>query len=322
MNNIPTTDRPPFFAPRRLGHVNLYIADLDRSMGFYTKVLGIEEVYRTPLAGGGFVTNGSTHHDIGFITADGPAGKPRNARPGTLNHLGFELETEAAMVESYRRATDAGHGFLRTMDHDIAHSVYGADPDGNVYELYADVVADWRNQRTGTVTKAKPDWWPGATPPVTEPLYHEDPPIARVADALFHPERTTGALIVARDVSASMAHYRDVVGLRLVSRGRDGDIAVLAGSTGAPCLTLVAATSARPAGYHHASLRVSDAADLERSVMAAATAGVEIVSAVVAGGRRAVLVRDPDGCLTLLYADHGTPPEPADLGADLALRIL
>ena len=29
-----------------------------------------------------------------------------------------------------------------------------------VYELYADVVKDWRNQRSGIVTKAKPDWKP------------------------------------------------------------------------------------------------------------------------------------------------------------------
>jgi catechol 2,3-dioxygenase len=322
MYSSTNTDSPPFFAPRRLGHVNLYIADLDRSMEFYTKVLGIEEVYRTPLAGGGFVTNGNTHHDIGFITADGPAGKPRNARPGTLNHLGFELETETALVESYRRATAAGHRFLRTMDHDIAHSVYGTDPDGNVYELYADVVADWRNQRTGTVTKAKPDWWPGATPPIADRLYHEDPPIARVPDALFHPERTTGALIVTRDVAASLAHYRAVVGLHLVSTGRHGDIAVLAGSTGVPCLTLVPATAARFAGYHHASLRVADTADLDRSVAAARAASVEIVSDLVVDGRRGVLVRDPDGCLTLFYADRGAPPDLGYLDADVALRIL
>ena len=55
-----------YFQPRRLAHVNLYVADLERSMDFYTRVIGIEEVYRTPLGGGGFVSNGNTHHDVGF----------------------------------------------------------------------------------------------------------------------------------------------------------------------------------------------------------------------------------------------------------------
>ena len=32
------------FAPRRLGHANLFVGDLDRSMDFYSNVAGFEAI--------------------------------------------------------------------------------------------------------------------------------------------------------------------------------------------------------------------------------------------------------------------------------------
>ncbi len=36
------------FAPRRLGHANLFVGELERSMRFYAEVCGLEEVRREP----------------------------------------------------------------------------------------------------------------------------------------------------------------------------------------------------------------------------------------------------------------------------------
>ena len=55
------------FRPRRLGHVNLTVSDLERSMAFYTRVLGIEEVRREPDIKAGFLSNGNTHHDVALV---------------------------------------------------------------------------------------------------------------------------------------------------------------------------------------------------------------------------------------------------------------
>jgi catechol 2,3-dioxygenase len=173
-----------FFQPRRLGHVNLVVSDVDRSMDFYMNVVGLDEAYRRPQVKAGFLSNGNTHHDIGMVQSDGPLG---HGRPAGLNHIAFELETEVDLVDGYERAIAAGVTFERTADHDIAHAVYGADADGNEYEVYADVIHAWRDARHGTVTKAKPNWTPGSTPPHAERNYHADPEIVRLDDAIFHP---------------------------------------------------------------------------------------------------------------------------------------
>ncbi|AMV48468.1 VOC family protein [Paraburkholderia caribensis] len=316
------TQKQAFFEPRRLAHTNLYVTDLDTTMRFYTEVVGLEEVYRTPLAGGGFVSNGSTHHDLGFITANGPGGRPRQAKAGQLNHLGFELETESALVEGYERARASGEKFLRTADHDIAHSVYGSDPDANTYELYADVVTDWRSQRSGTVTKAKPIWTPGSTPPIEQPMYHPSPALKRTESAVFHPERTTGAAIVTGRLQEMSRYYEEMVGLRVVSRGSDGNLAVLAGTTGEPCLTLIQASGSQSVGYHHVSMVVADAFDLEDSVKRAMGQGLPIVADANFMNRRAVTLRDPDDFLIQFYCDQGGVVNPDLINRELALQLL
>ena len=102
------------FGPRRLGHVNLFVEDLERSLQFYEGVCGIEEVAREPGIGAGFLSNGNTHHDVGLIeVSEGTAVRGRGGhlqipadrgKRAGLNHLGWELENEAELVAAYRRA--------------------------------------------------------------------------------------------------------------------------------------------------------------------------------------------------------------------------
>ena len=55
------------FHPRRLGHVNLYVSQLERSIEFYRDTCGIELVRIEAAIRGGFHSNGNTHHDVGLI---------------------------------------------------------------------------------------------------------------------------------------------------------------------------------------------------------------------------------------------------------------
>src|SRR5690242_19116707 len=165
-----------YFAPRRLGHANLFISDIGRSMDFYKTVVGLEEVYFRPPVMAGFLSNGNTHHDVGLVDFHGPAGWRKECG---LNHLGIELETEVDLLDGYRRALADEFKFQRTADHDIAHSVYCLDPDGNQIEIYADVTKNWRTQRTGIVMAPTIKWAPGVTPPLSEPQYVANPEIRR-----------------------------------------------------------------------------------------------------------------------------------------------
>ena len=72
----------PRFRPRRLGHVNLWVSDLERSIRFYEDVCGIELVRRERDILIAFHSNGNSHHDIGIIEIS--RGKDRYGRDGTL----------------------------------------------------------------------------------------------------------------------------------------------------------------------------------------------------------------------------------------------
>ncbi|HVE97598.1 MAG TPA: VOC family protein [Mycobacteriales bacterium] len=122
------------FSPVRLNHAVLYVADLDRSLRFYTEVFGMEVVAREPRANAAFLRlpRSGNHHDLGLFgigTASGPK------RPGIgLYHLAWQLDTIDELVEA--RASLLAHGALGgESSHGATKSVYGADPDGNEFEV-------------------------------------------------------------------------------------------------------------------------------------------------------------------------------------------
>ena len=290
--------------PRRLGHANLYVADLDRSMAFYNAVVGFEEVFRRPPIKAGFLGNGNTHHDVGMVEVTSPLS--RSAEPG-LNHLAFELENEVDLVDGYRRAVAAGVEFPRTVDHDIMRSVYGSDPDGNAVEIYADTTKEWRKARSGVVTKPTPNWTPGTPAPSAESRYHVDPEIRRMEAATFHPTRITHVVLVAGDYAGMLQYYRDRIGLAAVHGDARSPFAVLGGTCGSRDVFLFRAREGRRVGLHHLGFAVSDEADLAASASRLAATGGEIEREIDVPARRCLFVRDPDGFLIQFYVDRKDP---------------
>ena len=296
-----------YFHPRRLGHANLFVSDLDRSMDFYKTVVGLEEVYVRPPVKAGFLSNGNTHHDVGLVDIHGPGG--RNQTPG-LNHLGFELENEVDLVESFRAMRRDGIPFDRAADHDIAHAVYLRDADGNQIEMYSDTTKNWRNQRTGTVMTPTIRWTPDSGPPTTETFYVQNPEIRRVESAVFHPRRVTHVALVVADFENCMRRYTDVVGLKVMAKAEDGAFAVLGGACDVPNLALFRARPGRSAGLHHVGFLAWDEADLDAAPARLKAAGMTHEVELDSEYRRCVHVRDPDGIRLQFYVDRG-----ADLDA-------
>lgn len=307
-----------YFMPRRLGHANLLVSDTDTSMNFYNSIVGFEEAYRVVAIQGGFLSNGNTHHDIGMIQSSGPAGHNRN--PG-LNHLAFELETEVDLVEGYEKAIRDDIKFERTLDHDIAHSVYIADPDGNSCEIYADVVRDWRNARHGLVTKPKPKWWPGLTTPSSERNYDADPEIRIVENAVFHPRRTKHATLVVQDLPASVKFYTNRIGLTVNAEG--SHYVMLGGTCGENNITLIQSHSSLPFSFHHVGLELNNEKDLEQSLIKLTKQNISIEAQIDHPLRRAVFLRDPDGILLQFFVDRVDYDDPrwCQLDPNLALWL-
>ncbi|MGH7003774.1 MAG: VOC family protein, partial [Alphaproteobacteria bacterium] len=171
----------PIFCSRRLGHVNFFVDDLKRSTEFYNSTCGLAlEFVETGLKAS-FLGTGNTPHDVGCIETtkgrdrhgrDGHLQLPKEvgARPG-LNHLAWEIDNEADLIASYDRCLEAGVAISRLADHQIAHSIYIRDPDGNLAEFYVDTIREWRSVLHGDVDLITSVWNPKAKPPNSEPLY-------------------------------------------------------------------------------------------------------------------------------------------------------
>jgi len=308
-----------YFQPRRLGHVNLVVSDTERSMRFYNAVAGFEEAYRVAAIKGGFLSNGNTHHDIGMVESSGPSGR---GRPPGLNHLAFELETEVDLVHGYNRAIADGLSFDRTLDHDISHSAYASDPDGNQCETYADVIRDWRDARNGVVTKPKPVWYPGLTEPCTERNYEIAPEIRRVEEAVFHPLRTKHATLVVSDMAAAVDFYTRRQGLRVLAGGASRPLTILGGTCGERNLALLRAHADLQPGLHHIGFELRDDADLDASLTRLKADGGSVDLHIEHPLRRAVFIRDPDGLRLQFFIDRPAPDSAwEDLDPQLALFL-
>jgi catechol-2,3-dioxygenase len=125
----------------RLNHAVLYVQDLDRSVDFYRRVFGFEEVARIRSFMAFMRAAGSeNHHDLGLMAVGANAPRPPRGSTG-LYHLAWEVPS----IEDLARARDvlSAAGALGGMsDHGATKSLYGQDPDGNEFEIMWPVPRD------------------------------------------------------------------------------------------------------------------------------------------------------------------------------------
>jgi catechol 2,3-dioxygenase len=130
---------------KELGHIVLYVRDLERSRRFYGEVLGWKEVARLGRQGAMF-SSGRTHHELLLLEVGaGATPIPPAPRVG-MYHFGLKIgETDEELREALDRLIEAGAKVVGTADHNVTHSLYIEDPDGNEIELYIDVQPEtWR----------------------------------------------------------------------------------------------------------------------------------------------------------------------------------
>jgi catechol 2,3-dioxygenase len=296
------------FDPRRLAHVNVYVSDYEHASDFYRSIVGFNEAYRQPDNLASFMSNGNTYHDFGLTSVASKYAKA-GQKPG-LFHIALEVENEAELVENYNRAVKAGLNFRSTVDHDVAHSLYLYDPEGNILEIYADVVDDWKILRSGTVTKAKPKWVPGvSTVPVTAPLYPANPELAKVQEAVFHGKRVTHVALATANYEELVRYYSGPIGLALLAGSESGPYAVLKGHASNGDLTLLRAQPGLEPGLHHTGIEVWSEDELASSLAEAKARGIEIERVMDHPARIAVTIRDPDGMRLQFYVNRNWQPD-------------
>ncbi|MBL7500836.1 VOC family protein [Frankia sp. CNm7] len=144
---------------KELGHLVLYVRDIDRSAAFYRDVLGWRQVLPDPLApapasrripAAAFSAGPRTHHELLLIEV-GENAKPIPAgRRVGMYHFGLKVgDNDDELREALAHITAAGVTIAGASDHTVTHSLYIHDPDGNEIELYIDVPdADWKTDPT------------------------------------------------------------------------------------------------------------------------------------------------------------------------------
>ena len=120
-----------------IGHVHLKVADLDRSLAFWTGVLGFELQQRMGDQAA-FVSAGGYHHHLGLNTWESKGGSPPSRGTTGLYHVAVRYPTRAALADALRRLTDAGIRLDGASDHGVSEALYLRDPDSNGVELYWD----------------------------------------------------------------------------------------------------------------------------------------------------------------------------------------
>jgi catechol 2,3-dioxygenase len=120
-----------------IGHVHLKVSDLDRSLEFWSGVLGFEVQQRLGDQAA-FISAGGYHHHIGLNTWESRGGPP--PPPGTtgLYHVAVRFPDRKALATALKRVLEAGIPLEGASDHGVSEAIYLRDPDANGVELYRD----------------------------------------------------------------------------------------------------------------------------------------------------------------------------------------
>lgn len=150
VQNVETLDygmAPPGFrlhAGTRLGRVRLQVADLERSLAYYQRVLGFRVLGRSR----GRTSLGPEGADVPLIELHerpGAAPVPRGGRLG-LYHYAILLPNRSALGAFVGHLGEVGEG-AGASDHLVSEALYLQDPDGLGIEVYADRPrSEWRHR--------------------------------------------------------------------------------------------------------------------------------------------------------------------------------
>src|SRR5579859_5116366 len=145
---------------KELGHIVLYVRDVQRSARFYGDLLGWEQILgggdpATPIAA---FSSGRTHHELLLIEVGEDAQPIPAGRRVGMYHFGLKVgDTDEELAAIWSRLVEAGATVVGASDHTVTHSLYIEDPDGNEIELYIDVPGvDWRADPTLIASPIKP----------------------------------------------------------------------------------------------------------------------------------------------------------------------
>jgi catechol-2,3-dioxygenase len=143
---------------KELGHLVLYVRNLERSRHFYREVLGWKEVAGMTGMPASAFSSGRTHHELLLIEVGEDADPIPSGRRVGMYHFGLKIgTTDDELRDALKDLLEAGVQVVGTADHTVTHSLYIVDPDGNEIELYIDVQPEiWREDPQAVMAPIRP----------------------------------------------------------------------------------------------------------------------------------------------------------------------
>jgi len=192
-------------ATTRLGAVHITVSDLDRSVEFYERAIGLRLHRREH----GSAALGAGGDDV-LVLVEQPGALPAGRHAG-LYHFALLHPSRLELARAALRLATTRTPIEGASDHGISEAIYLPDPDGNEIELAADRPRDvWPDL-------SDPGWDGGPAPLDLSALL--DLVAAEPPRAAADPGVTVGHIhLHVGDVDRGIEFYRDVLGFAVMTR--------------------------------------------------------------------------------------------------------
>ncbi|MGH2861904.1 MAG: VOC family protein [Solirubrobacteraceae bacterium] len=218
---------PKIAAATTIGTVQLTVSCLERSLPFYTQMIGLAP---TEQPDGSVLLGGAARLPPLLSLVGDSSARPRNPRETGLYHFAILVPTRRDLAVALARLAQGGWRLDGASDHLVSEALYLSDPDGNGIEIYRDRPrSEWRLDRAGQLEMA-------TLPLDLDGLLAElqDAPPDPAADARVPEGTRIGHVhLQVAELEQIERFYADVLGFEVTVRGYPGALFVAAG------------------GYHH-----------------------------------------------------------------------
>lgn len=116
-----------------LGHIGIYVLDLERMVAFYRDVMGMQVTKQNWRAGVVFLSADpeAVDHEIALMR-----GRPSLEDPHLIQQISMRVATLDDLREFHRRLRAEGYRVERVVNHASAIGCYFFDPEGNRTEVF------------------------------------------------------------------------------------------------------------------------------------------------------------------------------------------
>jgi catechol 2,3-dioxygenase len=132
-----------------ISHVQLRVADLERSLRFYRDLLGFTLVTDNG-SSVGLAPSGSSVETLTLREIPGLKHRPRHPQTAGLYHVAWLVPSRPDLGRAFDGLRRSLYPLTGASDHAVSESLYLDDPDGNGVEIYADKPREtwqWQNGR-------------------------------------------------------------------------------------------------------------------------------------------------------------------------------